>query len=83
MFRGCRTKLSFTGKFSRLDSSLAWPKLIAQIISLEEFRGADRSTKTVKLFHAIFQEYLVDRKQGIDKYWPYIKVHNTDCKWPL
>ena len=41
MFRGCRTKLSFTGKLSRLDDNLAWPKPIAQAISLEKFWGAD------------------------------------------
>ena len=51
MFHGGRTKVSFVGKFLRLDSSLAWPKPIAQAISLEKFHGANQSTKTVKIFH--------------------------------
>ena len=48
MFHDCRTKLSFAGKLLWFDSSLAWPKPIAQAISLEKFHGA---AKTVKLFH--------------------------------
>ena len=50
-FHGCKTKLSFVGKLSQLDSSPAWSMPIAQAISLEKFRGTDRSTKIVKPFH--------------------------------
>ena len=50
MFHGCRTKLSFA-KLSWLDSSLAWPKSIAQVISVEKFGGIDQSAKSMKLFH--------------------------------
>ena len=37
-FCNCRTK-PFAGKHLQLDGSLAWPKPIAQAISLEKFRG--------------------------------------------
>ena len=38
-FRGCRNKLQFAGKHSRLHGDLVWPNPIAQAISLEKFRG--------------------------------------------
>ena len=41
-----------------LDGGLAWSRPTAQAISLEEFRGDDRSTKTVKLFHLQYTVYI-------------------------
>ena len=48
---GCRTKLLICWKtFAvRWQSCMARP--IAQAISMEKFRGTDRSAKTTKLFH--------------------------------
>ena len=36
-FCGCRNKLSYAGKHSRLHGDLVWPNPIAQAISLEKF----------------------------------------------
>ena len=38
-FRGCRNKLQFAEKHSRLHGDLVWPNPIAQAISLEKFCG--------------------------------------------
>ena len=47
----CKLILLCTGKLTQLDGGLTWPRPTAQAISLEKFRGTDRSARTVKLFH--------------------------------
>ena len=49
-FRSFRTKLQFAGKHSQLDGSLAWPRPIAQAISLEKLRSYQMIHENHKTF---------------------------------